>query len=211
MTLFYNKELRLLLKICILLLKASRDTISVKELDLISENNFAITLVSKKLLKNNLAVIIGTSIKLLYPMWVYEEMAHEIDTNKFVMKLRWNDENNKEGIWLPYYRQEEIRNEIVQNPNTYKGVSTSEDKIVYGISEKCIVLINNEGEKSYHWFILPKYIALNPKYKNTDGNGFELAKEILKLHGDWRNNHHLAYILFDLTEKEFSQILYIED
>lgn len=219
MTLFYDKELRLLLEICILLLKAKRDTISINELNAICENNFATKLVSEKLVENNLAIIIKTSIKLLYPQWFYEEMAHEMDTNKSVQSLRWDNENDKEGIWLPFYRQREIQNEIINNSDTYKGVDTSEDKIVYGISEKCIVLIDEKGEKSFHWFILPKNILFNSRYKNTYGNGFELAEEILKLHGDWENNHHLAYILFDreknakmfqtydLTTEEFFQSL----
>lgn len=213
MILLYDEGVRLLLKICILLLKAHRDTISIKEVDEISEKSFGIKLVAEKLLENNLAIPIQTTaIKLRYPQWFYEEMASEMDENKIVEKLRWDDEHDTEGVWLPYYRQKEIRNEIVNNSNAYKGVDTTEDKVICGISEKCIVLKDEKGEKSFHWFILPRNMALNPRYKNTYGNGFELAEEILKLHGDWENNRHLAYVLFDIEKHaKFFQTYDLED
>lgn len=194
MTLFYDKEFRLLLRICILLLKANRMEIDIKELNTICLNEFSIENVVEKLISKHLAdlYIFKPVVKLLYPQEFYEEMAHEMDTNEYVQSMR-------EDIWLPFYRQKEIEKEIKENKYDYLGLEVR-DKIISGIGDKCIVLISN-NEKSYHWFNLPKHILLNQEM-NAEADGYEVAKEILRLHADWENNFHLAYILFDIKGHE---------
>ena len=210
MTLFYNEELRLLLKICILLLKANRKIISAKELDSISEGHFKANRVSGRLslldktlgLKEPLAI--GTcsirknglefdTVELKYPLWYYEKMLEEINKNKFVSEMRSSD------IWLPFYKEDEARKQVVENASCYKGLKIR-GKTIFGIGDKSICLIDEDGKKDFHWFILPKHMLFK---ENTHGDGFELAKEIISAHDFISDERHLAYIIYDrdITDK----------
>jgi len=210
MTLFYNKELRLLLEICILLLKANRKIISAKELDSISEVHFKANRVSGRLslldktlgLKEPLAI--GTcsikrngiefdSIELKYPLWYYEKMLEEINRNKFVSEMRSSD------IWLPFYKEDEAKKQVVENASCYKGLKIRQ-KTIFGIGSKSICLIDENGKKDFHWFILPKHMIFQ---KNAHGDGFKLAKEIISEHDFVFDERHLSYIIYDrkITDK----------
>ena len=210
MTLFYNEELRLLLKICILLLKASRKTISADELNSICETHFNANNVAGRLclldenlgLKSPLAV--GTfslkkkeftKVELKYSLSHYEEMVNEITHNSLAQEMRWDNKEDKPGIWVPYYKENEAKKELLENKFCFIGKDI-DDKKILGIGDKSIALLNEHGEKEFHWFILPKYVVLNKNYKNVYGDGFDVAKAILRLHGNWNKNFHLNYILW---------------
>lgn len=203
MTLFYNEELRLLLEICILLLKANRREISAKELDAISETHFKANNVSGRLalldktlgLKESLAVPIVSikeggpqidSIQLKYSLWHYEKMLEEITKNKFVSSMR-------ETIWMPFYKEAEAKKEVVENSSTYKGWKIR-GKTIFGIGEKSICLIDETGKKDFHWFILPKNMVFK---ENAHPDGFELAKEIILEHQFLFDERHLCYIVYE--------------
>ena len=206
--LFYNKELRLLLEICILLLKANRKTINGKELDSISKNHFNMDKVSGRLclldetlgLKQSLAT--GTvsvrenglefdSVTLNHPLWFYEEMVREMDYNETVLKT-YRKEDRKFDEKSLYYKTAIIYKEITENKYRYMN-SKIRNKLICGIGPRAIVLKENKDDKpDFHNF----FNDISLSADNSTPDGLELAQEIIKEYGN-KNDFHIQYALKD--------------
>lgn len=204
--LFYNEELRLLLEICILLLKANRKTINGKELDSISKNHFGIDKASGRLclldeslgLKQSLAT--GTvsvrenglefdSVTLNYPLWFYEEIIHEMDYNEIVLKT-YRKENRKFDEKSLYYKTAIIYKEITENKYNYMNLKIR-NKFICGIGPRAIVLKENKDDKpDFHNF----FNDISLSADNSTPDGLELAQEIIEEYGD-KNDFHIQYAL----------------
>ena len=193
-----------------MLLEAGRKTISIDELNSICETHFKADKVGERLslreeeIGLKMPLGIGTfsfkeknltDVEPRYSLDHYKEMLHEINHNHFAQDMRWDDEKDQPGIWIPFYKESEIQKELVENKFSYIGKDV-DDKEIIGIGDKSIALLNENGEKEFHWFNIPKYVVLNKKYKNAYGDGYDIARAILRLHGDWDNDIHLRYILW---------------
>lgn len=207
MNLKYNEELRLLLKICIMLLKANRRTISAKELDSISETHFNANRVSGRLslldktlgLKEPLAI--GTcsiknnlefnSVELKYPLWVYEEMLEEILHEKEAVEVR--DSNMIVPAALSYKDCQAFLH-ITEEKFRYIGKMINGKKIS-GIGKHAIKL-----DDDFHNY-LPENMFLRSGMKTAGCDGCEIALQIIKKYGDL-NDSHLKYITHGIEIEE---------
>lgn len=162
---YQNEAVRLLLEICILLLKAKRQEIEVEQLNKISQENFGLERVAFLLEKKGFAIGLGfnektkqpESIKLIYPIEVYEATINKLDSLIYV----------PEEILYEDFRDFDIR-----------------DKVIWGIGEKAIVLVDDVGydEECYH----PRYPIGEKKFFNYEKNKKEaekLASEIMDKYG----------------------------
>lgn len=170
---YENEVVRLLLEICILLLKANRYEIEVKELNKICEKHFGIIKVSKLLSKKDFARYKCSSddewdneakewkkIHLVYSLKEYQEVIQKI--------------NNKELAYIP---EELLRGDFRDYP--------IRNKIIWGIGEKAITLID---KVEYHEECVRPRIAIGKKqfinYKKDKLEAEKLAQEIIKEYGN---------------------------
>lgn len=163
---YQNEAVRLLLEICILLLKARRQEIKVEELNKISKESFELKEVASLLEKKGLAVGLGFNketkrpirIKLVYPIEVYEATLKSLDDLAYIPEKILNHD----------FRDLNIR-----------------DKVIWGIGEKAIVLVDGVGydEECYR----PRYSIGTKRFFNYKRNKKEaekLASEIMEKYGD---------------------------
>lgn len=187
--LFYNEELRLLLKICILLLKANRQEIDAKELNTISLKEFKIENVVEKLISHHLADVFKSVIKLLYPQEFYEEMVREMDYNEIVFNT-YRKENRKFDEKSLYYKTAIIYKEITENKYNYMNLKIR-NKFICGIGPRAIVLKENKDDRpEFHNF----FNDISLSADNSTPDGLELAQEIIEEYGD-KNDFHIKYAL----------------
>lgn len=201
----YNEELRLLLEICIMLLKANRKTISGKELDSICETHFKANRVAGRLsmltdklgLTETLAIptvsvrngLEFDKIELRYPIWVYEEMLKEMLHNK--------ERKSYGNMIVPgvlSYKEFEARKHIIEEKFEYIGKNINGKKIA-GIGKHAIKL-----DDDFHNY-LPEDMFLRKEMVTAGCDGCEIALAIIKKYGDL-NNHHLKYITKDVEVEE---------
>ena len=162
---YKNEAVRLLLEICILLLKAKRQEINVEELNKVSQENFGLERAAFLLEKKGFAVGLGFNeetkrpidIKLIYPIEVYEKALKGL--------------NN-----LAYIPEEILHKDL-------RDLSIR-DKAIWGIGEKAIVLVDGVGydKECYH----PRYPIGEKRFFNYKKNKKEaekLAKEISAEYG----------------------------
>ena len=164
---YYNEAVRLLLEICILLLKAKREEIMVDELNEVSFNAFGIKATAESLNKLGFGNTFEwnketqkyAKIRLKYPIEMYEAVLEKIE--------------NKELAYIPEELfEKDFRDSIIRG------------KVIWGIGQKAICLVD---KVEYHEECAHPRTAMGIKkfinYKRNKMEAEKLAKEILAEHG----------------------------
>ena len=167
----YIEELRLLINICILLLKVKRTSIEVTELEKICLETFKIDKASEKLAGKNFGVIKDSVFTVKFSLLYYEEVLKKIEKNKSFKRFvtQWVFENK--GC----YKGKKIRGLDIWGIGK-SAITLGEVKCGDGYRDPGFPSIWCE-KKEFHNF----FQKINKK--NSFDDGIEVAKEIIDEYG----------------------------
>lgn len=103
-----------------------------------------------------------------------EELLKEVSHDNLATNLRLNGGS---GLSTLFYQDFKIITDVIENKYCYLGEEI-EEGIIRGISEKCICIENNKGDKEFFWYTAPPM-----RYNNTNALGIKICEKLIKKYG----------------------------